>query len=721
MSTHHVSGRTLAFALAMAVVAAPTGSARAAGLLVADGGFGGVLEIETHTVDVVINNGIAVTRVTQVFRNTENRQVEALYTFPVPKGASVANFSMWINGKEMVGEVLEKKRARQIYNSYKRRRRDPGLLEQTDYKTFEMRIFPIGPRAQQRVEVTYYQELDFDHDWIRYVYPLATVTRKDIQQRTQGTFSLSLQLKSEVPITGMESPSHADEFVIVKHTENYQQASLETDGGDLSRDLVINCRLQRPHTGVDIVTSRPDGEDGFFSLTLTAGQELPREDTAMDYVFILDISGSMANGGKLRISRDSLAAFIAGLSPEDRFELIAFNVQPALLFKDLQPANDVNKGQGLRFLDDQRARGGTVLAPAMQAAYRYGDPDRPLNVVILSDGMTEQGERAELLGLIRAKPANVRVFCVGVGNEVNRPLLRQLAEDAGGLAAFLSRGDNFAQAAKAFRRKLMHPVASDLTLTFEGVDVYDLEPRKLPNLYHGMPVRLYGRYRGGGPAKIRIVADVQGKATTQTVEFDFPKDEDANPEIERMWAWHRVQRLLRDADRSGARSGVVDEIVRLGEGFSIVTEYTSFLVLENDAEFARWKIERRNLLRIKRDRRGQRAVAERLAALRRQAVQQLGPGALDALQEKTQSPKASQPPARQAPAARPVAARDNGSTRTTRPTSTRRSTRRRRNVDFGGGGAIDPISGGIALGLAALAAAAGRRRKEEDASEGGEA
>src|SRR5215831_1225048 len=99
------------------------GTASAAGLLIADGGFGGVLEIKEHDVQVTINNGVAVTKVTQVFHNTEKRQVEALYTFPVPNGASVANFSMWINGKEMVGEVLEKQRAREIYNSYKEIRR----------------------------------------------------------------------------------------------------------------------------------------------------------------------------------------------------------------------------------------------------------------------------------------------------------------------------------------------------------------------------------------------------------------------------------------------------------------------------------------------------------------------------------------------------------------------------------------------------------------------
>src|SRR6266481_6638049 len=139
--------------------------AGAAGLLIADGGFGGVLEVKEHDVQVTINNGIAVTKVTQIFHNTESRPLEALYSFPVPKGASVANFSMWINGKEMVGEVLEKKRAREIYQSYKQTRRDPGLLEQNDFKTFEMRIFPIAANADQKVQITYYQEMDLDHDW----------------------------------------------------------------------------------------------------------------------------------------------------------------------------------------------------------------------------------------------------------------------------------------------------------------------------------------------------------------------------------------------------------------------------------------------------------------------------------------------------------------------------------------------------------------------------
>jgi len=696
----------LLVAIAGLVLAAGISQARAAGMLIADGGLGGVLEIEEHDVRVTVNNGIAVTEVTQTFRNTEDRQVEALYLFPVPKGASVANFSMWIGGKEMIGEVVEKKRARQIYESYKQVRRDPGLLEQVDYKNFEMRIFPIGPRAEQKVEITYYQELDYDHDWVTYVYPLATAPRAGLKSQTKGKFGLSMQVKSQVPIVAMESPSHGEEFVIVKHADSYYQASLETKGGDLNRDVVLAYHVSRPITGIDVITSKQPGEDGYFMLTLTAGEELAEADRGMDYVFILDVSGSMAFDGKLRLSRESVGAFVAELGLDDRFEVVTFNVAPNSLFKELRPVTVESQEAAAEFLRSQEGRGGTFLRPAMALAYKYGEPDRALNVVILSDGMTEQAERGELLSLIQTRPANARVFCIGVGNEVNRPLLSQLAEDAGGLAAFVSHGDNFQRQAEAFRRKLMRPAADDVRIGFEGLDVYDLEPERLPNLYHGVPVRQYGRYRGNGPVKVRVEADVNGAAIDQTLELKLPESNPANPEIERMWAWQKVDRLLKEADRDGSRTAVIDEIVRLGEAYSIVTEYTSFIVLENDAEYNRWKIDRKNLLRLSRDRKQQQIVRAELEALREQALADLGPESpavqLASADQPAPSQEASSPAAgeRVAPPTPSPASPQNRDLRFV-PSS----------PSGGGGGAFDPITGAIALGLAGLGWAAVRRQK----------
>ncbi len=617
--------KVLLVAVVTAVVGIGAVKSDAAGLLVADGGLGGVLEIVEHDVKVTINNGIAVTKVSQIFKNTEKRQVEALYTFPVPKGASVANFSMWINGKEMVGEVLEKKRAREIYNSYKKVKRDPGLLEQVDYKTFEMRIFPIAAGAEQKVEITYYQEMDFDHDWVNYVYPLATTTAEGVDSKTHGKFAITFEIKSEVPIKQVESSSHANDFIIAGHSESYFQASLETVGGELNRDVVLACEMKRPRSGMDMIISKEPGDDGYFCMTVTAGEDLGKLDSGMDYIFLIDVSGSMGNDRKLAMSKASVESFVESLSKDDRFDVMTFNIEPHIHFGSLKNATAENITGAINFMASQKARGGTVLDPAMSVAYKYADPDRTLNVVILSDGMTEQRERKVLLDRIKSRPRNARVFCIGVGNDVNRPLLQQMAQDSGGIAEFVSRGSNFKRLAEAFRRKLMHPAASDLDIRFDGVTVYDVEPKVLPNLYHGAPIRIYGRYKGDGKTKVKLNADIKGVALTMNQTFNFSSQNDDNPEIERMWAWKRVNELLKMADRTGSRDSVTSQIVSLGELYSIVTEYTSFLVLENDNEYKRWKIKRLNQSRVKRDRNAQNKLRDSLDEVRRMASSDLGP------------------------------------------------------------------------------------------------
>ena len=684
-------------------------AASAAGLLIADGGTGGVLEIKQQDVHVTINNGVAVTEIDQVFVNTENRVVEALYTFPVPKSASVSNFSMWIGGKEMIGEVVEKQRAREIYESYKQQRRDPGLLEQVDYKRFEMRIFPILAGAEQRVKLTYYQELDADHDRAKYVYPLATVSRNGINQKIQGRFGVTIDVKSQIPIVEMESPSHKTELAIAKHGDDYWRASMENSAGTIDRDVVLTYRVERPQTGFDVITSKTADDAGFFQLSLTAGKELEELGRGMDYVFLLDVSGSMGKDGKLPLSRQSLGSFIGALAPEDRFEVITFNIAPQTLFNSLREANETNLAEATTFLNSQRAVGGTVLRPAIDTAYRYQDSDRSLNVVVLSDGMTEQSEQAELIRLIKKRPSGCRVFCIGVGNEVNRPLLSQIADEAGGLAAFISQGDDFDRQAQAFRRKLMRPAAGNLQLTFSGGDVHDIEPVRIPDLYHGAPLRVYGRYSQSGPVTVTVKGDVQGQPFEKSVDVDFPKIDSANPEIERMWAWKRVDRLLGEM-RQGENPSAISEVVKLCENYSIASEYASFIVLENDAEYQRWKIDRRNASRIARDRQAEAIVVTAMEKARNDSLVKLGPQdksapgvvTADALPavvkevERVATPQTSLPTPQSIP-------------------NTSRNPRNR-SVDLhlptggSGGGAIDPISAAIGLGLTGAAAVAKRRR-----------
>jgi Ca-activated chloride channel family protein len=257
----------------------------------------------------------------------------------------------------------------------------------------------------------------------------------------------------------------------------------------------------------------------------------------------------------------------------------------------------------------------------------------------------------------------------------------------------------------------MRPAVSNLQLTFSGVEVYDTEPATLPNLYHGVPLRIYGRYDQPGTTSVTIKGDVQGQPFEQSVEIELPATDDANPEIERMWAWKRVDQLWAAARERGETDSIVNDIVMLCEDFSIASEYASFIVLENDAEYQRWKIDRKNLSRLERDRMAQAQVREQLDALRNEALSKLGPAATSAtttpsqpleVVNRAQSPVSSTPPATPMPNA---------------PAS------RGFDLDLpagggggGGGGAIDPVSAAIGLGLAGAAALAARRRKTSSAN-----
>ena len=338
------------------------------------------------------------------------------------------------------------------------------------------------------------------------------------------------------------------------------------------------------------------------------------------------------------------------------------------------------------------------MRPAITAAYAYRDDDRPLNVVLLSDGLTQAGEQAELMRLLDARPEGIRIFCIGVGNEVNRPLLSQMASQAGGLAAFVSTEDSFARQAQLMRQKLVRPAIQDLSVQFNGSEIHDVEPQVSGDLFYGTPLRMFGRYGSGGSVAVTLSGKVQGAAWSETVTMDLDSKDQGNSEIERMWAQKRIGRLL-SIERSG-KGPQRDEIVRLSEGYSIVSPYASMLVLENDGEYKRWKIEQKNATRIVRDRAARDKVQQRLAELRRQSA--------DNFQLATADKSTAQP----AKAGNP------------NPTAVRQSPRvqdQSRGVDLnigggGGGGAIEPVTVCISLGAVGAAAWAERRRKRKAAS-----
>ncbi|MEH6471631.1 MAG: VIT domain-containing protein [Halopseudomonas sp.] len=199
----------------LALYSGLTLSAQAAGLMQPINSGLPELQISQHHVHVVIEDGYATTTVEQQFHNPSNQQLEALYSFPVPEKAAVGEFVYWINDQPVVGEVVAKQQAREIYQQQKSAGKSVALTEQDDYRSFDSRIYPVAANADVRIKLDYIQPAHVDSGVGRFLYPLedggvdevknAFWTRNEV---VQEQFSFTLDLRSSYPLDGVRLPKH---------------------------------------------------------------------------------------------------------------------------------------------------------------------------------------------------------------------------------------------------------------------------------------------------------------------------------------------------------------------------------------------------------------------------------------------------------------------------------------------------------------------------------
>jgi Ca-activated chloride channel family protein len=193
-----IAGLILAFTLV-------AGTALATGMMIPTDRSLPPLAIKHLRVGAGIADGVATTKVEQVFVNSTDQRLEANFVFPLPKDAAIKELAMYVNGVRMKAELLDAPQARRIYEDIVRRSRDPALLEYMGGQLFRLRVFPIQPKSEQQIEIEYSQALDYDGGLFKYVYPLKVGERFST---TMEDFALSARITSKIPITSVYSPSH---------------------------------------------------------------------------------------------------------------------------------------------------------------------------------------------------------------------------------------------------------------------------------------------------------------------------------------------------------------------------------------------------------------------------------------------------------------------------------------------------------------------------------
>ncbi len=613
----HLSRIKLAlFALVLNLAVSSFSSA--AGLLTPANSQLPVLQINQHHVNVIIEDGYAITEVEQVFHNPHAQDLEAIYSFPVPEKAAVAEFTMWIDGKPVTGEVLEKQQARQVHEQEKAAGRETGLTEKNVYKTFEISVSPVRAGQDTRIRLVYLQPAHMDTGIGRYVYPLEEGGVDEQQlafwtanEKVMQAFSFKLQLKADYPVEALRMPNQPSAAIQQDNAGNWI-ASLGTNSSagqeglpvtqsqaafTLDRDLLVYWRHKDGLPGsVDLVTYKADHANrGTFMLTLTPGDDLKPLTQGSDWIFVLDISGSMQ--GKYATLADGVQRALGKMRADDRFRIILFNDSSRELTSGYVNATPEN----IKHYSDEVANvqpdSGTNLYSGVARALKSIDADRTSAIVLVTDGVANVGETKQRRFLELLAKKDIRLFTFIMGNSANRPLLDAMTKASNGFALSISNSDDIVGKILEASNKVTHESLHGVEVTINGIKTSDLTPGTIGSLYRGQQLVVFGHYFGDGIADIELSGKISGTKTTYSTQISFPASSQRNPEIERLWAYASIEDMMEEIHDFGENADIKQDVTDIALEYGLVTDYTSMIIVREEM-FDAYGIKRSNKQRL---------------------------------------------------------------------------------------------------------------------------
>jgi Ca-activated chloride channel family protein len=554
----------------------------------------GVVKVRTNVI-VRVTDRVAAVEVEEWFRNGGGVPFgEGDYLYPLPGEAVFQNFSLFQGDVELRGETLPADRARAIYEDIVRRRKDPALIELVGHGLVRARVFPIGAGETRRIIMRYTQVLDRAGDALQFRYAaggrfagIAPAGQERVQgpQHTAEPAPLTFRLIVEGGERFRDpfSPTHE-----VRVTRD--DGRLEVRPQDsLTGDFALFLPLAGNAVGLTLAAHRPSGEDGYFMLTLSpeqvAAAHVPR-----DVTVVVDVSGSMS-GEKMEQARGALRQLLGTLAVQDRVRLIAFSTGVRSWREDWTVATPAALRDAREWVERLSPDGGTNISGALEEAFRATSPAARLPIVVfMTDGLPSTGETnpERITAEAERTHGRARVFAFGVGYDVNTQLLDGLSAAARGSTQYVQPGEDVEQAVGALAAKVQHPVLADLELGDAPVRLTEVYPSRLPDLFAGEELIVFGRYEGGAESGSLTVAGTRsGRSERYTTTARFPRHTNDNDFIPRLWASRKLGALTRTIRLEGANPERIDEVRRTALRYGLLSEYTSYLVLEPGALVAR--------------------------------------------------------------------------------------------------------------------------------------
>jgi Ca-activated chloride channel family protein len=555
------------------------------------------LPLESTGAKVSIAGVIADVKVTQVYKNTGKQAIEAIYVFPASSKASVYGMKMTIGERTIIARIQEKEKARQEYEQAKHEGKSASLLEQQRPNVFQMNVANIMPGDVIKVELSYTELIVPTEGVYEFIYPTVVGPRYSNKSEAsadsaenwvkspylhQGevppyTFDITAKIAASIPIQKITCPSH--KVNIGYDSPGFADIKLDSSektGGN--RDFILRYRLAGENIESGLLLY-PDEKENFFLLMMQPPRQVrPTLIPAREYIFIVDISGSM-RGFPLDTAKKLLKDLIGGLKPTDTFNVLLFAGSASVLSEKSMPAESENIDRAIQLIDRQAGGGGTELLPALRRALALpGDERRSRSIVIATDGYVDIEK--ETFRVIRDNLGHANMFAFGIGSSVNRFLIEGIARAGMGESFIVTNPKEAASKAENFRKYIQSPVLTQVKTEFDGFEVYDIEPPAVPDVLAERPVIIFGKWKGDPKGMIRLSGISGDRPYSASIDAGNIKPSPENSGLRYLWARHRIA-VLSDYDKLSREDTRAKEIMQLGLDYNLLTEFTSFVAIDS--------------------------------------------------------------------------------------------------------------------------------------------
>jgi len=564
---------------------------------VVQGGEPGVdaLPLKSTSATVEVVGVIASVTVEQTYANLGTVPVNARYVFPASTRAAVHGLRMTVGERTVEAQFRERSHARAEFEQAKAQGKSASLLEQQRPNVLSMELSNVLPGDQVKVELRYTELLVPTDGVYELVYPTVVLPRYSGQAEAtapegdrwvkspylrQGNgppyaFGFRARLTSGHAIQEVAVPSHqVDVRWSGRHQAEIALAPSEKEGGN--RDLVLRYRLTGARVESGLVLQ--DGPGGkYFLLTVEPPERVaPADIPRREYVFIVDVSGSM-HGFPLDTAQRLIEELIGGLRPSDLFDLILFSGAHVTMAPRSVPATARNVAAAKALIARQKGGGGTELLPALREAMALPRAEgTSRSFIVVTDGGISQ-EKA-LFEYIRAHLGDANVFSFGIGSAVNRYLVEGVAKAGMGEAFVVQKPEEAPGVAAAFRRYVEAPVLTGIGVSFQGFEASQVEPGALPDLMAQRPIVLQGKWSGAARGTV-TVRGLTGRGPFEQVIDVAREARSAEGEaLRHLWARKRIA-FLSDFSAREESEEERREITRLGLEHGLLTRHTSLVAV----------------------------------------------------------------------------------------------------------------------------------------------